>query len=581
MKPSLSKIIILLVVGSMLFTFPQAVLAALTVASVTPSTVSNNQNTTLVVTGSDFQPFAVVSLDGYGALSTSYMSSTTLNALLPAGVPQGIYSLTVTNPDSTSATLQDALTVLDVVPTATSTPEPASGYERPVIVVASYSANRDTIYPGDDFTLSIKLYNAGQKTATNVVANFTIGDLIPRNTGGVVAAGDIEPDHRSGISQPFTLSTDAWGKTAASLTMTVTYTDENGISYSEVFTISVPVAQPIYSAVTPTPTATSTPTATPTLASRPQLVITTYSTNLSPLQPGTQFSLNITVQNVGTSNAKSVSMIVGGGSSSGSYEGTPNPGGVSGSTGEFTNFAPLGTSNVQSIGDLMPGESLDASQSLIVNVNTNPGAYPMKISFVYLDEGNHSYTDDQVITLLVFLLPVVEVNFYQEPGIFYTGQPNLAPLQIVNKGRNTVVLGNMKVTSEVADLSNNTILIGALEPGGYFTLDTTAMPYQAGTLDLIVTVDYTDDFNQLQSIEQTLQVEVMDMPMPEPGEGEFPNGEGEPSIPDQPETLWQKVWRFILGLFGLDSGTKTTPVEGEIIPVEEEVSPISPPIKMP
>jgi hypothetical protein len=509
------------------------------------------------------------------------MSTTTLTALLPAGLPQGIYSITVTNPDSTSATLNDALTVVDVAPTATSTPEPASGYERPVIVIASYSTNRDTIAPGDDFDLSIKFYNAGQKTATNVVATFTVGDLIPRKTGGVVAAGDIEPDHRSGISQPFTLSYDAWGKTAASLTMTIAYTDENGNSYSEAFTVSVPVTQPSYSASTPTPTATTTPTATPTLVSRPQLIITTYSTSLTPLQPGTQFTLSITVQNTGTSKAKGISMIVGGGSSSGSYEGTPNPSGVSGSSGEFTNFAPLGTSNVQSLGDLLPGASLDASQSLIVNVSTNPGAFPMKISFVYLDENNRGYTDDQVITLLVYLLPVVEVNFYQDPGMFYTGQPNLAPVQVINKGRSTVILGNMKITSQAADMSNSTILIGALEPGGYFTLDASVFPYQAGMLDMTVSIDYTDDFNQVQGIEQILQVEVIDMPMPEPGDGEIIDGEGQPIPSDQPETFLQKIWRFILGLFGLDSGTKINPGDGEITPVEEDIPPISPPIKMP
>ena len=581
MKPSIAKVIILLILISILFTSPHSALAALSVISVSPNTVSNQQAATLIVTGSDFQASASVSVAGYGALTTSFMSSTTLSALLPAGVPQGIYAITVTNPDSTFATLPNALTVLDIAPTATTTPEPTSGYERPVIVVANYSTSRDAIYPGDDFDLTIKFYNAGQKTATNVVATFAVGDLIPRNTGGVVAAGDIEPDHRAGITQPLTLSFDAWGRTAASITMTITYTDENGNSYTEIFTISIPVTQPSYSASSPTPTATTTPTPLPTQVSRPQLIINAYSTNVTPLQPGSQFTLNITVQNKGSAKAKGISMIVGGGSASGAYEGTPNPGGISGSTGEFTNFAPLGTSNVQSIGDLAPGESIEAIQALIVNVSTNPGAYPMKISFVYLDEINHSYTDDQVITLLVYRLPVVEVSFYQDPGIYYTNQPNFAPVQVVNKGRSTIVLGSMKVTSESADLSNSSILVGALEPGGYFTLDASVFPYQAGMLELKVIIDYTDDFNQLQFIEQTIQVEVIDIPMPEPGEGEFPGGEGEQIPSEEPETFWHKLWRFLLGLFGLDSGLTNGSGEQEIFPNEEEVSPISPPIKMP
>jgi hypothetical protein len=68
---------------------------------------------------------------------------------------------------------------------------------------------------------------------------------------------------------------------------------------------------------------------------------------VDPLQPGEQFQLGLTVQNMGNTSAKNITMIVGGGSSGGSGE-TPQPGGVSGSGGEFTNFAPVNASNIQS-----------------------------------------------------------------------------------------------------------------------------------------------------------------------------------------------------------------------------------------
>lgn len=50
------------------------------------------------------------------------------------------------------------------------------------------------------------------------------------------------------------------------------------------------------------------------------------------------------------------------------------------------------------------------------------------------------------------------------------------------------------------------------------------------------------------------------------GEGEFPVM--------VEETFWQKTWRFILGLFGLDSSAPTSsdpgaiPPDGEIMPVQ-------------
>ena len=126
-------------------------------------------------------------------------------------------------------------------------------------------------------------------------------------------------------------------------------------------------------------------------------------------------------------------------------------------------------------------------------------------------------------------------------------------------------MGTLTITSENADLFENTILVGALEPGGYFTMDAMAMPYQEGELKLNVSVTYTDDFNQPRKIEQTLNVMVDPMPVFEPMPGDM--GEPMPPIMEQPETFFQKVVRFFKGLLGLGSGksepTQEFPMPGE------------------
>jgi hypothetical protein len=283
---------------------------------------------------------------------------------------------------------------------------------------------------------------------------------------------------------------------------------------------------------------------------------------------------------MGNSAAKGITMIVGGGSStSGGDGGTQQPGGVSGSSGEFTNFAPIGSSNVQSLGGINPGISLSAYQPLIVNTSISPGAYPLKISFVYYDEQNHTFTDDQVITLLVYRVPILDINFYQEISALFVGQPNVLPLQVVNLGHNSVVLGYMRLTSDVGQLSNNSILVGTLESGGYFTLDASYIPDQTGPVDFVISVDYTDDFNQSQVISQTLTVDVIDQPIIEPPITDGQNGSGE-VISSQPETFLQKIWRFILGFIGLDSGTTDSQSPGNNQPVET-TSPEQQPIIVP
>jgi hypothetical protein len=468
-------------------------------------------------------------------------------------------------------------------PTAT---QPPATYERPLIVVESYNASVSSIKFGQDLDVEIVLYNAGQNYATNIVLSFTPGDLYPRGTGGLLAVDEIAPGNHAYLTQPLTADSDLWGKSVVTMDVSISYYDQQGILYTEKVVLTFPVTPPqIGPAPTGTPTLTLTPTATAVPLRRPQLVITSYQSDVTPLEPGSQFTLQLEIQNLGNAAAQRVTMIVGGGSASASG-GTPEPGGISGSSGEFTNFAPLGSSNIQSLGDLGVGESLSASQTLIVNVSTNPGAYPMKISFVYLDEGEHSVTDDQVITLLVYSQPKVDISFYRDPGQLFADQPNALPLQIVNLGRKTAVLGNMRVTADGKMFENNTILVGSLESGGYFTLDATVYPDQPGPLDLLVTVDYTDDFNQSRIISRTLTIEVMDAPIIEPPIDESP-GEGEPGGEpiQESETIWQSLWRFILGMLGLDSSRPTAGdglpgPEGDLTP-EGEKPPVGPPLKMP
>ena len=548
--------------------------AALGIQSVQPNVVSNTSSVELVVTGTDFEDGAVVLFENYGELSTSFVSSTILRASLPAGLNPGIYSITVVNPDSSSAMLSNAVTIIaatepPVSPTATTQAEPTqSSGERPLVVIETYSSSAETVSPNQQFDLSIKLKNIGALPANSLIATFPPGDTVPRETGGVLALNELDPGENKKFTQPLTASYEIWGKVVATVVMQVSYTDPYGVPYSETFNMTLPVTT---GKIVPTATPTPTPTSPP--VPRPQLIIPSFTTSVYPLQPGTIFDLDVVITNKGDAAAKQISMILGGGSGGGENpSGTPSAGGVSGGSSDLSNFAPVSSSNVQFIGDLAAGVSVNAQSTLIVNSSINPGAYPLKISFAYVDQGGNSITDDQAITLLVYSTPMVDVNFYRPPDPLFVGQQGQLPLQVVNLGRKQVVLGNMEANGEGAQYSNNSVLVGALDVGGYFTLDAMVIPEQPGPLNILVTIDYTDDFNKPQVITKTLSVDVQEMfePYPLPDGGTSDGGGG--AIPEsQPETFWQKVVRFVKGLFGLDSGQPApAPVEnpGEIPPSE-------------
>jgi len=547
MKLNFSRLIPLSLILALLMTLvPIASVFAADLLSIAPSTIVNNVANTITVTGAGFDNTAVILLGG-STLSTTFVDAQTLTAIVPAGVSVGSYTITV----SMSGGTANGFVILTVTapvpppPTATTAPLP---FVRPQFVVRVFKAS-GKVQTGKEFTLKVVVENMGQATAYSTQAVFASADLVPTKTGGIAALGAVPYDDERDASQTFYVAADLVGKTILTVDMTMTYYDDKGTTYSDKFTLSIPITGGAVSG------GGYYATATPTGVKSSQLVISSYSADVDPLQPGVQFALKMTVQNVGNEKAQRITMIVGGGSS-GSSGGTPQPGGVSGGGGDFANFAPVGASNVQSLGDLAAGDKAQVGQNLIVNVSTNPGAYPVKVTFSYLNDKGEVINDEQVITLLVYSLPSVDVSFYRPPDPFSVGQPGALPIQVVNLGKRASVLGNIKLSASSGQIDNGTSLVGSLDPGGYFTLDSMFTPEQSGSQSLDITIEYVDDFNQARTITKKLDIEVTEgliEPTPDPSLNGGGGGGGGGEISTTDETTLHKIFRFIKGLFGLDS----------------------------
>lgn len=552
-------------IALMLSVIPAPAFAA-SITSVTPAQIVNDVPTTITINGSGFTVGSAVVLLNGSALSTTVVNDAVMTATVPAGLGAGFYTVTVSNGVDPDASCVNCLQILAPTPippppTATATTAPLP-FVRPQLVVNS-TTTKGSVQTNGEFKLNINLDNAGSSTAYSVQAVLSSSDLVPLKNGGVSALGAMNPGENVGLVQNFLVTGQIWGQQIVVVDLTLTYYDDQGTAYSDKFTLSISGTGSVYSGV-------AAATATPTGVKSSQLVITGYSTDVDPLQPGEKFTLKLAIQNVGNAKAQRITMIVGGGSG-GTSGGTPQPGGVSGGSGDFANFAPVGASNVQSLGELNPGAGIEASQNLVVNVSTNPGAYPMTITFSYLNDKNEVINDEQVITLLVYSLPNLDISFYQPPGEFFTGQPGALPIQIVNVGKRLAVLGNVRVESEAGFVESGTGLVGSLDVGGFFTIDSLFTPDQPGAGKVNITIDYLDDFNQPRTFTKTLEVEVIEQVIEE-----TPETPGGGVIEPEAETFWQKVWRFILGILGLDSSRpsdpEAVPVEGGVI---EEVAPVN------
>jgi hypothetical protein len=283
---------------------------------------------------------------------------------IPAGETQGVV-VNVPIPSSAIAGQNDIATfyvkdatdtvlgTLQLTTLVASSPTPVTG--RPLVVIASYSTGDAKLYAGSELNLQVKLRNDGQSAATNVVVTFDGADFYPKETGGVRTAGTIGAGESTTISQKFLIGDALAWANVAPIKATVTYTDSAGTAYSESFTISVVITEPSGGSIA---------TTTPNIPARPQLVVTGYTTDIDPLQPGSIFEITLDVKNLGNADAKSVTAVVGGGVSSGGDISTPQAGGISGSGGDLTTFAPLGSSNVIFVGDINKDAVASINQKL-------------------------------------------------------------------------------------------------------------------------------------------------------------------------------------------------------------------------
>ncbi len=446
--------------------------------------------------------------------------------------------------------------------TAQTPPETATPQlTQPLLSIKSYSPGpNEAVSPWAPFDFTFEIENKSGSVAYNIVMTFSGEDFIPLD-GGVFTLNDLVSGFPVGDTLRFRVSDYSTWKYSGTINGNVTYTDDAGMSYTTSFIFYIAIAQPASGSATKTPT--------PGTENKPQLVISKYSTNIDPLQPGSAFKLNLTIANVGTANAKNVSLVYGGGSGQlPNEQGTPQAG-VSGSTADFTNFAPVGSSNIILLGDLATGAQIEAEQEFVVNVSTVPGAYPLKISLVSYTENGLRVIDDQAITLLVYSLPQLEISFYRDPGMFFNGMSTTLPLQITNLSRKSTVLGNMTVTTDSGEIMNGTSLVGNLDPGGYFTLDAMYTPFMEGKAKINITINYTDDFNQLRMYESSIDIDVQPaMVMPEEPTQTNPEM---PTESEEPTGFFAKIWNAIKGFLGI--GTSSEPVPPSVPSGGEETFP--------
>lgn len=329
----------------------------LAITGVEPRTMLSTTGGTLSIYGSGFTTATVARLVGYGLLDTAFVNPNALRAVVPPGVPPGVYAVEVSEPGF-SATLPSALTIVapTAIPAPTSPPPPPPP-GRPILTIRNFSVQPARVYAGTEFVVTIEIYNNGSRGAENTLATFPGGTFVPVGQAGHLI-GFMHINATVVVTQtmraPANLSSGTYN-----LPVNLSANDFEGNHYEYPQTVSVEVVGGG--------------------AGRPHLVVESARTEPEVLGPGDRFTLTLQIANRGERTATRV--VVGPASA------------------ELV--VPAEGSGMAAADRIAPGRSVTLTLPLVLGTAKQGGRVGLDLTLSYGDPGGGTYSDRQSIGLEV------------------------------------------------------------------------------------------------------------------------------------------------------------------------------------
>jgi len=329
----------------------------LTITGVEPQTMLSTTGGTLSIYGTGFTTATVARLVGYGLLDTTFVNENALRAVVPPGVPAGVYALEVSEPGY-SATLPSALTI--VAPTAApapTSPPPPPPPGRPILTIRNFSVQPARVFAGTQFVVTVEIYNNGSRGAENTLVTFPGGTFVPVGQAGHLV-GFMHINATVVVTQtmraPANLASGTYN-----LQVNLSANDFEGNHYEYPQTVSVEVVGGG--------------------AGRPQLVVESAWTEPPVLGPGDRFTLTLQMANRGERTATRV--VVGPASA------------------ELV--VPAEGSNLAVVDRIAPGRAVTVTLPLVLGTVKQGGRVGLELALSYGDAAGGTYSDRQSVGLEV------------------------------------------------------------------------------------------------------------------------------------------------------------------------------------
>jgi hypothetical protein len=430
----------------------------------------------------------------------------------PASAAAGVYSVEVqleaNSPEGIHYSFSAQVSIEVAVPPA---PSPGSSPAAPPrLAMVSSVVVPEVLFPGTSFELVLTLRNLGSQAAEQVVVAAGSSAVVLRDTDRpYLLLERLEKGAEIEVRLPLQVRRQVEAGYYP-LDLNVEYVGQDGQPYSSPQQVGLDIQT--------------------NLNDRPRLVISSYNVQPAQISPGDSFELRLRLLNAGGGAARQISLTLGGESGEG-----------------LKPFSPLGTGNVRFIPVLASGEEVELAFSLLADGKTEARLYNLAVGLAYMGEQQQAYSEAQVISLQVFTRAVFRIGYYKDVLPGQVGQPLRLPVELANLSTGRFTVTSLELSCDTLKLKDKKAYVGKLEPGGIFSFDATATPQQPGTLEILATIYYLDDYNQERTFTQELILEVR------AATSAVPMSETNFTVQPVQQSFWQVLLRMLRGLLGLGS----------------------------
>jgi hypothetical protein len=379
-----------------------------------PSQITSGQSGNLSIMGANFTENTTVRLVGFGFLSTTFVNSGALTAILPSTLPAGQYSVEVSDPTYGTATAPNTLRVVaaSVAATATATSTPVPG--QPMLVVRSFSASPASIYPGGTTQFTFEVVNVGNRTAEGIAISLGNSDFAPASGQASVTLPDLSTSETYTVTLSVIAPADA-AEGPVNIPVVLSSYDFSGETYTNTAKLSVTIlAEADYES---------------------QVVLDSYQVTPSATLPGDTVNIQALFVNTGNDIASQVLVQLD----------TASTILIAGSEG-----------NSFPIGDMQPGARAAIAMPLVVANDAPSGVQTQSFTISYMQDGETRQTSASIslsVEPVVQESPVLLLASYDagQDETLQPGQQFTYTMNIQNAGN--VDVSNLLVTFGQAQTS--------------------------------------------------------------------------------------------------------------------------------